>query len=244
MDAIFAFHSLDDRGSVLSFPPQHFGPFVDALLRAGTQIVSLDELRRPGGTGHRAVLTFDDGMQSVHEHALPAVRERGVPATVYVVSDWVGKDNRWPGQPPGIAPIPLMTWEQLRACQEGGMTIGAHTCNHPHLDRLGEAEASLELSRCQATLEERLGGPVRHLAYPYGSHAAATARLAAAWFDTAVTTEMSFVRPGHGVYEWPRIDTYYLRDPRVYSAVFSARGRAYLRLRALARRVRRIARRG
>ena len=46
-------------------------------------------------------ITFDDGYCSVHTHAFPALRERGFPATVYLVSDvldnqtlvWVNEIN-------------------------------------------------------------------------------------------------------------------------------------------------------
>ena len=69
---------------------------VDAL--ADQPVVPLDEavaaLDR-GETGHRVVLTFDDGFADVHEHAWPLLRERGLPFTIYLTTAYVGGAYRW-----------------------------------------------------------------------------------------------------------------------------------------------------
>jgi len=41
------------------------------------------------------VITFDDGYKCVHEHAMPALRERGLPACVYLISKAVQGDMVW-----------------------------------------------------------------------------------------------------------------------------------------------------
>lgn len=44
----------------------------------------------------RAVcITFDDGYRSVHDLALPVLREFGLPATVFVTSGYVGQGSMW-----------------------------------------------------------------------------------------------------------------------------------------------------
>lgn len=44
----------------------------------------------------RAVcITFDDGYRSVHDLALPLLRQFGLPATVFVTSGYVGEANMW-----------------------------------------------------------------------------------------------------------------------------------------------------
>ena len=44
----------------------------------------------------------------------------------------------------------------------------AHTVSHPHLPRLSDAELDRELRDSKAELEDEVGTPCRHLAYPYG----------------------------------------------------------------------------
>lgn len=58
------------------------------------RIVSLDELgtllEQQAPCGNLAAVTFDDGYRDVHDHALPLLRQMGVPAAVFVVSGLIG----------------------------------------------------------------------------------------------------------------------------------------------------------
>lgn len=60
----------------------------------------------------------------------------------------------------------MMTWDQLREMQRGGMAIGSHTMTHPALTEIPPAEAALEIAGSKARLEAELGTPVAHFAYP------------------------------------------------------------------------------
>src|SRR5437588_6332009 len=59
------------------------------------RLVSLDELGERllsgnGGGRPLAAVTFDDGYRDVYTHAFPLLREKGIPAAVFVVTDLVG----------------------------------------------------------------------------------------------------------------------------------------------------------
>lgn len=76
-----------DLGS--NTPPTRFDAQLDFLLRH-YRIVPLDALER-GEAGDRAVvITFDDGYASVYENAFPLLKQRGLPAAVYLTTDVVG----------------------------------------------------------------------------------------------------------------------------------------------------------
>jgi peptidoglycan/xylan/chitin deacetylase (PgdA/CDA1 family) len=62
----------------------------------------------------------------------------------------------------------LLDWAQVRAMHGAGFTIGSHTCTHAPLTQGGPEEVRHELARSRRRLEEELGAPVRHLAYPDG----------------------------------------------------------------------------
>lgn len=62
------------------------------------EVLSLDEavgvLRGEWKTDRAvAVITFDDGYRDVYEHALPVLRELGLPATVFVPTAYAGSSN-------------------------------------------------------------------------------------------------------------------------------------------------------
>ena len=62
----------------------------------------------------------------------------------------------------------MMTPEQIKQLSERGITIGAHTVNHPILKVMYAEQQQLEISASKQHLESWLGKPVRHFAYPNG----------------------------------------------------------------------------
>ncbi len=96
----------------------------------------------------------------------------------------------------------MMTWDEVRRlAAEPLVTIGAHTVTHPVLRLLGEAEALAEMADSKRQVEAQLGGPVRHLAFPFGGANAVGSRefrLAnEAAFSTATTTRCANLFPAH-----------------------------------------------
>jgi peptidoglycan/xylan/chitin deacetylase (PgdA/CDA1 family) len=84
----------------------------------------------------------------------------------------------------------LMTWDELRACEAGGVAVGGHTVRHAALANLPPSQARAEILGCMRHLEEHLGPAVRHFAYPNGYYTPAVKRMVAdAGFAAAVTTE-------------------------------------------------------
>jgi peptidoglycan/xylan/chitin deacetylase (PgdA/CDA1 family) len=62
----------------------------------------------------------------------------------------------------------MMTWEQIEEMGKGGQTIGAHTLTHPNLPGLPPEEALAEIAGSKSLIEEKVGTPVLHFAYPNG----------------------------------------------------------------------------
>ncbi len=138
MRAVLTFHSIDDLPGPLSYSPAGLETMIDALAEANIPILPLDELladEQASGVS----LTFDDGISTVFESAMPILRDRKLPAHVFVITKWVGGDNRWPGQPAEATPFKLMDWDQLGAIQDAGFRIEAHTASHPDLRALPDA---------------------------------------------------------------------------------------------------------
>jgi peptidoglycan/xylan/chitin deacetylase (PgdA/CDA1 family) len=93
-----------------------------------------------------------------------------------------------------------MSWDELKLFADDPLvTIGAHTVTHCNLAKQSEENALHELSTSRRRLEEALGRPVLHLAYPYGDRIAAGPRefalAKAAGFKTAVTTRPGMMFP-------------------------------------------------
>jgi peptidoglycan/xylan/chitin deacetylase (PgdA/CDA1 family) len=76
------------REPSLSLPVELFRRQVEFLHRHFT-IVGLDEAVATASP-RVVALTFDDGYRGVYRHAFPILREHGVPATVFLVTDRIG----------------------------------------------------------------------------------------------------------------------------------------------------------
>ena len=62
MDLILTFHSIDDGGSVLSYPPAASERLVEGLLEEGARFVDIDTIRGPRTDERpRVLITFDGG---------------------------------------------------------------------------------------------------------------------------------------------------------------------------------------
>ena len=99
MRAIITWHSVDPSGSPISVPQEVFRRQLAWLASGHVRVVSVPELRALSDTTNAAALTFDDGFANFATEAMPLLHERGLPATLFIVTDHVGSDNRCKRQP-------------------------------------------------------------------------------------------------------------------------------------------------
>ena len=110
----------------------------------------------------------------------------------------------------GALPNDLMlTSTQILQLRAAGMTIGAHTVNHPILARQPDADAWSEIAGGKQALERILGEPVTLFAYPNGKpcrdYLPAHVRMAREiGFEAAFSTAHGTVGAGEGSFEIPR----------------------------------------
>ena len=239
LDAILSFHSIDDSGGILSYPERELAQLLNLLVDDGVAIVPLARLLETAPDGRRRVaLTFDDGIRTVRTAALPLLKARALPFTLFVVSDFVGRDNGWPSQPTGIARMALLDWSELAELRDAGAEIGGHSATHVELRGLSPAEWTRELADSRKRLEDRLGVTVTSFAYPYGSHDDEAVRRVGSQFERAVTTRLDYVHRGEEAFRLPRLDSHYLQPAARWRRLFGWRARTTIELRAFARSLR------
>ena len=233
---ILTYHSLDDSESVISIPPSLFRQQMEFLAASGMPVVPLDQALHRAGS---VAITFDDGFCNLLDHAVPVLERLRLPATIFVVSEYCGRNNNWPSQPHGVPDLPLLSWDKLSALPPL-ISLGAHTMTHPDLRRLSAEECERELCECQGQIEQHLGRPVRCLAYPYGASSPQVRSLADRHFELAVGTSLRFLSTRSSRLDLPRIDAYYLRGWFSLERLFTESGSLYIGFRSLLRNVRRF----
>lgn len=115
------------------------------------------------------VITFDDGYTDNYSQAFPILRKHNIPATIFLVSGYVGLANHWDADGPLHGRL-LMSWSEIQQMSAQGVYFGAHTRTHPRLTTLSSFQAKEEITWSRRGLEDKLGRPVTLFAYPYGEY--------------------------------------------------------------------------
>ena len=141
----------------------------------------------------QVILTFDDAYVDFIDVALPILKQFNFSATVFVISDLVGKTRHWTDGNDQSEP-PLMDWAQIHACRDEGIEIGSHTATHPNLTTLSSPELARELFKSRVALADELGSEIDILCYPYGQqNAEAQAMARKAGYKLACASRPFFV---------------------------------------------------
>ena len=171
---VFAYHKIappppGTADPFLYVSPARFESQLAALNQAGWHSASLaDTLTAADNAARKAVLTFDDGMANVLEHALGPLARHQFRAIEFLVPGFLGRRNEW-DIAKGDVPEKLMDEAQIRDWLASGHEIGSHSMTHRNLRHLDPAEAREEIAGSKKALEDRFGMPVAHFCYPYGS---------------------------------------------------------------------------
>ncbi|MBW4594225.1 MAG: polysaccharide deacetylase family protein [Brasilonema angustatum HA4187-MV1] len=113
-----------------------------------------------------ALLTFDDGYQSMLTTALPLLLKFGYPGVIFVPTDFIGEHNSFDTDCEPEEPI--CTWDELHELERYNVSVQPHGVTHRAFSYLSLAEQEEELSRSKATLEAGLKKRVDVFCYPYG----------------------------------------------------------------------------
>ncbi len=112
-------------------------------------------------------ITFDDGYESVYQNAFPIMEKYGFVSTVFVITGFVGRQNRWDVNLLGRR-FKHLSWRQMREMASYGHSFQSHTVNHPDLTKLTPSQLRYELGHSREVLQDRMGKAVKFLAYPFG----------------------------------------------------------------------------
>ena len=157
-----------DATRELSVTPDAFAQQMAAIAALGLTPVNTAELAVRWRSGRplppRPVLiTFDDGYEGVHRHALPVLAKHGFAATLFVSTGWLRG-----AYDTGGALDTMLDWDQVRELAAAEVEIGGHSHTHPQLDQLDDDRLRSELIICKEIVSDQLGAAPASFAYPYG----------------------------------------------------------------------------
>lgn len=103
----------------------------------------------------------------------------------------------------------MVTWEQVREMQRGGVDFGAHTMTHPVVSRLHPEELRREVAESKWLIEQRLRAPIETFAFPFGKALdcgeGVSQVLATYGFRSAMTSILGVNEPGVDLFRIRRL---------------------------------------
>ncbi len=183
---ILCYHKVDTRLELgfTRLGPRAFRRQIDGLAKAGYRGIGSAELaeglrsglfRHSPHASREVVITFDDAYSGLDSHALPVLADHGFKALLFVITDFVGRENTWDVQY-GWQRFHHLDWDQLGRWSEKGMEVQSHGRTHARMTWQTDAQVADEMESSREKIVRQLGKAPTAISYPFG---AADARVRA-----------------------------------------------------------------
>ena len=196
---VLMYHAVvDDLGRCEGADPHYavlrwqFALHLKALRSLGMRSSSIAKLRAESSAENVVVMTFDDGHAS-NRDAAESLRAFSFTADFLVNPSTVGKPNH-------------LSWGDLRAMSDAGMSIQSHGYHHRYLDELKPSEVLAELVDSKREIEDRIGQAVTVFGPPGGRMSAGLAEAAeTAGYGALCTSRVGLWCIQGGAWRIPRL---------------------------------------
>lgn len=160
---VLMYHSINEGAekSRLIVSPEDFERQMNFLKKGNYDVLTLDEYadllkQRKKPKRKSVVITFDDGYRDNFTYAFPVLQKYKFPATIFIVMDWVGKEE-------------MMDWEQIEQLSKSDLIeIGSHGLTHCELTKVDQGRIVNEIKEAKQLLETRLDKKIKFFCYPCG----------------------------------------------------------------------------
>ncbi|MBL8013702.1 MAG: polysaccharide deacetylase family protein [Candidatus Omnitrophica bacterium] len=198
---ILMYHQVQQKrmkGDLNTVSQKSFDWQMKFLRKHGYQVISVEDLVQGIARGvqfarNTVVITFDDGYADNYFIAFPALKKYGFPATLFMVSSFVGR--------PGY-----LTWSQLMEMHNSRITVASHTRTHQYLPNLNKEQLFDEIVNSKKELEAGLKVPVKFFSYPSGGYSEEIKEMVIqANYEGACATNRGYDRFQTSTFELKRI---------------------------------------
>ncbi len=116
-------------------------------------------------------ITFDDGLSSILKNALPEMKKREIPTTIFIPAANIGSYPKWEQKDQKIYyEDRILNRDEIKELSDQGIEIASHTLHHADLRNVHSDVAKEELRLSKPILEEITGKEVKSFSFPYGSY--------------------------------------------------------------------------
>ena len=197
---ILMYHSISyEKGNTARIPKEKFREQMKYLKDNKYTALTVDELYSYMQTGKIVpkkpiVITFDDGYKDNYTTAYPILKEFGLKATVFVITNTIDTDKNY------------MTSNEIKSMDSNNIRIESHTTVHEQLDKISYSDNVKTMTASKAKLEKILGRNINYLAYPYGTYNDNIIKAAKeSGYKLAFSTQYGWIDKEDNIYSLGRI---------------------------------------
>jgi len=198
---ILMYHAVNnDTSTSLNVKPVNFARQMSFLEDARYNVISLKKFvegvkakeKFPSKT---VVITFDDGFEDNYLYAFPSLAKHEIPATIFVITDYVGKREGY------------LTWDQVILMKNNGIDFGGHTRDNIYLPSLkSDKELWEQIAGCKEDLKKKANYTAEFFCYPSGGFNEQVKNIVKkAGYKGACTTNRGFDKSNTDVFELNRV---------------------------------------
>lgn len=197
---VLMYHSISkDEKGLFTVPKDTFYEHMKYLKDNNYKTLTLDELyshltNEIPFSDKSVVITFDDGYTDNYENAYPILKEFGLKATIFTITDYIDNSSYF------------MNSDQLKELSLNGIDIESHTTDHSKLDKLSKEDRLENLKKSKNTIEKLLDKKVNYITYPFGKfNKEVIEDVKEAGYKMALTTKRGFANISNELYELRRV---------------------------------------
>ena len=168
---ILQYHSIADnfkKGDKMQMTtPRHlFEKQMHYLKNKNYNVLAIEEAIKILNSGkgvkpHTICITFDDGYKDNLKNASPVLKKLNFKATIFITTNFVGKQNTEFGN--------YLDWQEIKDMKESGIfSFGCHSFSHKNLTLLNESTLNTEIKIAKEIMEDKLKERINSFAYPFG----------------------------------------------------------------------------
>jgi len=162
---ILMYHRIANDKTKLCVTPEMFEKHLQ-YLKQNYNVINFWELyKNPNEINDNSVIiTFDDGYLDNYTNALPLLKKYNLPATVFLVTDLIGKTNEW-----DAGDLKLLAITEIFEMLKHNISFGIHSTKHFNYSKLTDEEIIKDIKLCFEKLDEYNIPYIKALAYPFGA---------------------------------------------------------------------------
>lgn len=150
--------------------PEQFYSQIKFLTKKNFILTTLSDLvfnTEDTNSSGKIALTFDDSYDGVYKYAFPILKEFNAKATIFVITDYIGRENDWDVNL-GWRKFKHASFNELTEMSEYGFEIGSHTKTHRNLVTLPAETQRTEIIDSRRMLIRNFKCKINFISYPFG----------------------------------------------------------------------------